>query len=296
MLNQLLWWYGYVTDINDPLQMGRVRVVVRNHYEDLPPESVPWARVFGNATNYEGVGDFIPLAPNTEVIGYFEDGLSKKKPVVMASMQNIPRMDNSRHSVSPLARGEQVLGKEPLADSPEPPSPYAAEYPYNRTITTKGGHAIELDDTPGNERIHIYHSAGAYIEINKEGRIVVKSKDSSFEIVEKDKHLQVNGNLNVRVKGDLNSLTEGDVTVTALGNMTYTSDKSIFFRAKQGVKIETPADVVVKAVGGLNLTKGGLSSLGPIQMAGGITGCFTATLGKQVQVSKGIITNISTTA
>jgi hypothetical protein len=293
MLNQLLWWYGYVVDINDPLQMGRVRVKVRNVYDSIPDDKLPWAPVMGSSINYQGVGDFTPVEVMTEVIGFFADGDSKKRPVVMASMHNIPELDEARHSVSALARGTQILDKQPLSNSPEPPSPYAAEYPYNRTITTRAGHAIELDDTPENERVHIYHKSGTYIEINSEGRIVIKSKDSSFEVVEKDKHLQVNGNLNVRVKGDMNALVEGKTAFTSKGDIDFITGGRMLLKAVGGVKVETSADMTIKANGGVSITKGSLSTLGAIQSATGISGSFTTPTGKQVQVTKGIVTNIT---
>jgi hypothetical protein len=153
--------------------------------------------------------------------------------------------------VSALARGEykdeqlnlsgngQTLPKDPYTvnslwnkppkESPidEMPSAYATEYPYNLTYTTKSGHAIELDDTIGHERIHIwhqsgtyeeisngpldakkadadrgnedfvypngsenyqYHTAGGVVEVNWKGRRSQKTVDSSFEVVSKDKN------------------------------------------------------------------------------------------------------------
>jgi len=104
--------------------------------------------------------------------------------------------DFQYHDVAALARGKfndplgrpsdgeieglgQTLPKEPYlinklwtedpkkrAPVDEFPTAYATEYPYNTTYTTKSGHAIELDDTPGNERVHIWHRSGCYEEIS----------------------------------------------------------------------------------------------------------------------------------
>lgn len=81
--------------------------------------------------------------------------------------------------VAEESRPGQTLPKEPYAISSlwkndpkahapvdEFPTAYATEYPYNTTYTTKSGHAIELDDTPGHERIHIWHKSGCYEEIS----------------------------------------------------------------------------------------------------------------------------------
>jgi hypothetical protein len=48
----------------------------------------------------------------------------------------------------------------------EPASDYDTEYPYNLVHTTKSGHAIEIDDTPGHERMHLWHRSGSYEEIS----------------------------------------------------------------------------------------------------------------------------------
>lgn len=289
------WWLGIVEDIQDPKKLGRAKVRIINEHDDLDTSDIDWAHVMLPTTSacVDGVGDTPNLAVGSRVFGFFMDGNEKQMPMIIGSFPTIPDNDDDKHSISWLAREKNSIEKTPLADSPEPPSPFAAQYPYNRTITTKGGHAIELDDTPENERVHIYHKAGTYIEINKDGRIVVKSKDSSFEIVEKDKHLQVEGKLNIRVKGDLNALVEGKANLVSKGDMNFTSSGKMTLKATGGVKVETPADMTVKAGGGLNSTKGGITALGSIQSATGITGSFTTPSGKQVQVTNGVVTNIT---
>jgi len=67
-------------------------------------------------------------------------------------------------------------------------SPYATIYPHNKVIKTASGHVIELDDTDGQERIHVYHKAGTYIEINADGGVTEKSISNKHEIVT-DKHV-----------------------------------------------------------------------------------------------------------
>lgn len=70
----------------------------------------------------------------------------------------------------------------------EPLSPYATQYPSNRVLKTASGHVIELDDTPGQERVHVYHRSGSYVEINADGGVISKAIANKHEIV-KDKHI-----------------------------------------------------------------------------------------------------------
>ena len=79
-------------------------------------------------------------------------------------------------------KGGQLLPKHPYHRGLmnivwQPPSDYNTTYPYNFVHTTKAGHAIELDDTPGFERIHWWHRSGSYEEVssNKDG--VSKDRD-----------------------------------------------------------------------------------------------------------------------
>ena len=56
----------------------------------------------------------------------------------------------------------------------EPPSPYAAEYPYNHVYESESGHVKEFDDTAGAERIHERHTSGTGYEIGPAGTKVTK--------------------------------------------------------------------------------------------------------------------------
>ena len=48
-------------------------------------------------------------------------------------------------------------------------------YPHNRVIKTPGGIVLEVDDTPDNERVHIWHPSGSYWELNARGAMVERS-------------------------------------------------------------------------------------------------------------------------
>ena len=50
-------------------------------------------------------------------------------------------------------------------------------YPFNHVIETESGHYIEIDDTKGNERIHVYHKAGTFLEISPSGDVILKTPD-----------------------------------------------------------------------------------------------------------------------
>jgi hypothetical protein len=69
----------------------------------------------------------------------------------------------------------------------EPHSAYNTQYPDNIVLATHVGITIEIDTTSGSERLHIYHPSGSYIEIDKEGNMVVRNSKNKFEIIDNDK-------------------------------------------------------------------------------------------------------------
>ena len=90
-----------------------------------------------------------------------------------------------------------------------------AKYPYNHVMETESGHYIEFDDTEGNERIHIFHKKGTFIEIDATGNVVIKTVGNVTNIVA--------GNMDTYVKGNY-SISATNVDVYAKGNLTEKVD------------------------------------------------------------------------
>jgi len=91
----------------------------------------------------------------------------------------------------------------------------SAKYPYNHVLETESGHYIEFDDTSGNERIHIFHKKGTFIEIDASGNVVIKTVGNVTNIVA--------GNMDTYVKGNY-SISATNVDVYAKGNLTEKVD------------------------------------------------------------------------
>ena len=110
----------------------------------------------------------------------------------------------------------------------EPESAYRGAYPYNKVTQTESGHIIEIDDTPGSERLHIYHKSGTYVEIDANGSVVKRTKGSSYEIIDRNgkisiagrADISVNGACNIFVGNDANIEVEGDTNITCYNDIT----------------------------------------------------------------------------
>ena len=138
----------------------------------------------------------------------------------------------NNHSVSSYARGqgEPELKTQNRINGEggsiiEPASKYKARYPFNNTMTTRSGHILEFDDTPGSERIQIFHKSGSYIEILPDGTIVTKSvKD----------HIQLAfGNISIFNQGKEDG-SQGIEITSNLGKITIAAQSDIDIYANQG--------------------------------------------------------------
>ena len=99
----------------------------------------------------------------------------------------------------------------------EPPSGYSAKYPYNRVLQTATGHSIELDDTPGSERIMIWHRDGSYIQITGSSTSY-KNMGDKYEVNERNSHVYIGGNNIVTIEGDSHVLIKGNKVEEIMGD------------------------------------------------------------------------------
>ena len=120
----------------------------------------------------------------------------------------------------------------------EPKSPYAASYPNNNVMETASGHIKEYDDTSGQERIHEYHKAGTFYEIDKDGNKVTRVVGNNYDIIAGTNYVKVRGdvfltidsncktrikgNYEVEVDGNKNEVIKGTYTQTVTGAVTET--------------------------------------------------------------------------
>ena len=142
----------------------------------------------------------------------------------------------------------------------EPESAFRGEYPYNKVTQTESGHIIEIDDTPGSERIHIYHRAGTYVEIDANGSVIKRTKGSSYEIIDRNgkisiagrADISVNGACNIFVGNDANIEVEGDVNLTCHNDITAQAGGTLNLSATEEVNI-TSANINMQAYNLMNL-------------------------------------------
>lgn len=235
---------GVVEDNNDPLKLGRVRVRIVGIHTDnkqlIPTEKLPWALV-AQATDSSpnsGKGKSSTILKGTLVLGKFLDE-QKQDPVVTHTLPGIvaeqPNVENgfcdpdgvyphadklNEPDTNRLARNEKIeetivqakkdgIDKDVTSGSgekwSEPETPYAAMYPFNTVVESHAGHIMEVDDTEGAERIHVYHKSGSFVEMHPDGTVVTKNVKDNIHIIA--------GNNNVHVKQAYNITVDGDAYI-----------------------------------------------------------------------------------
>lgn len=237
------WFFGRVEDRDDPKKIGRVRVRIYNVHPfktsgepdivSVPTAHLPWAMPINSimsagiisASLKDGVGiSPTGIMVGTTVFGFFADGNECQMPIVLGTLaglvgkeeeNELPKSATDKNSVGALKASKRIGGTSPFPG--EPASSYNAKYPYNKVLRTETGHLIEVDDSPANERIHIMHKTGSYVEINQAGDVIVKSTSNKYDITTKNDNVYVGGNINLYVKGNVNTQVDGSYTLNVKG-------------------------------------------------------------------------------
>lgn len=139
-----------------------------------------------------------------------------------------------------------------MAQIQEPPSPYAAVYPYNNVMQTESGHFQEWDDTPGAERVRTQHRVGTFVEWHPDGTQVNKIYGNGYRIVLKDDNVIIEGNCNVMIKGNAELTIEGNAVTSIQGNQQTVVEGDYDLFVKGDLSINSSGDMNLKAPNALN--------------------------------------------
>jgi hypothetical protein len=202
------WFTGAVVDINDPENLGRVKVRIYGIHSDsqvdLPDADLPWAQIVVPVTEggTNGLGNNLGIKVGALVFGMFLDGKHSQLPMIFGSL---PKFEGDGITTNSLATGTQTKSYTPDSTIGEPDDPYAAEYPKNRVYETESGHVKEYDDTPNATRIRELHQSGTFYQINHDGDLVTH--------IVRDGYRLVVGNDSVHVEGSVRIIADQGCTV-----------------------------------------------------------------------------------
>jgi muramidase (phage lysozyme) len=318
-----LFFIGVIENNVDKRLEGRVQVRafgVHGLQKDVPTDALPWAMVAQGGYDPNVVpkinswvyGMFLDGrdAQQPMVMGLIPTQFADQIDPATTGWGTIPTQDGDVSALGSapedmlqpqnhrLARGEYVQetvvlqqemgravdvkigGTEDSWDEPAPA--YGTEYPHNRVISTKN-HSIELDDTPGAERIMITHNSGSYIQIDNRGTTTTKSVSDKYDVMDRKQHVVVGGMSTVtilgnsyvyvkgnkveEIEGDLQTLVHGNHMLSVGGQSTINASDQAQIRGAD-VKIQANVGTMsVKAAKELNISAGGFGGASPYDLS-----------------------------
>lgn len=126
-----------------------------------------------------------------------------QKTIVAIKKSGITSGETASHQASGIGSDTESSETEGFA---EPETLYDAKYPYNHVYESESGHVIEIDDTPGAERIHHYHRSGSFTEYHPTADIVSKSKNNYYTIATGDNNNYAGKTYNISAEELLNMI------------------------------------------------------------------------------------------
>jgi uncharacterized protein involved in type VI secretion and phage assembly len=188
---------GQVTDNRDPEGLGRVKVAFPWLGED---SGTWWARI-AVASAGAGRGNWFLPEVDDEVLVAFEHG-DTRFPYVLGAL---------------------------WSQNAAPPEDVDDGGADRRSIWTRSGHVIQLDDTDGEEKILIVDKTGANsITITSSDNGIVISADGDIAIESASGNVMIEGN-------DVTITARGTATVEGTGGLELTSDATATL---QGATVE----------------------------------------------------------
>ena len=124
---------------------------------------------------------------------------------------------------------------------------YQPIYPYNNATVTESGHKMEMDDTPGRERVRLSHRTGTFIEMHPNGDEVHKVFGDGYEITIKNKNVLIKGACNIQIEGDCNMNVLKDMNVQVAGDYNLLVQGKTNIRSHGDVSISGDDDISITA-------------------------------------------------
>jgi hypothetical protein len=265
-----IWFTGVVEDIQDPREMGRVRVRCYGHHTDdkneLPTADLPWASQMLpiNSASMSGMGySGTGLLQGSWVIGFFRDGTNGQDPIIMGSVPSMSAFtaDTSKGFNDPdgvYPRTNFVIGGEP-----DTPRPARSEYSSSQPYTAKEDNRQEEIETAVPPRVTSISpdKADSYYErqtwqnhelediidpVYPKNHVHESESGHVFEIDDTAGNERIS---NFHRSGTYDEVVaNGDKTVTVVGNefeVTF-KDKNMYIKGNVNVTIDGNMKTLVK--------------------------------------------------
>ena len=166
------------------------------------------------------------------------------------------------------------------------------KYPDNNSLLSKSGHIFELDDTYNRERIRIHHRKGTFIEMHSNGDETHKITGDGYEIIAKNKYVNISGFCNITIEKDCIVHIKGNKTELIEGNYNQVIKGDFIQVVKGESKMLSDGNMTVGCgsdfLGSLRIVTGDhLRIEGDLSVNGGITATNITSAG-WVEAAQGV--------
>ncbi|WP_158978756.1 type VI secretion system Vgr family protein [Cellulophaga sp. L1A9] len=203
---------GVVLDNNDPDGLGRIKV--QFGWQRRMGTSTPWIKM---NTPYGGNGKgfyFIPELDEEVLVGF--ENNNPEKPYV-------------------LSAGFNSSAKSGMADADN----------NLKTIRTRSGHTIELNDTDGEEKINIYDHEGSIITFDTQAKSLYITATENIEFQAKNIKMIAEENIDIQAQGDINTASEGDTSIISESTLALQSALDTTINSDSNIAIEATSDTTI---------------------------------------------------
>ena len=166
---------------------------------------------------FEDPGKKYPGTSRKDISGFSDAGSGDMNPLAKGSAHQKTVTDKEKKRTKSIDMGDKIDPTSALTWN-ELKSVYKPTYPYNHVMETESGHVREYDDTKDLERIHEYHKAGTFYEIDKDGNKVTRIVGSNYEIVAGSDFANVKGTVNLKIDEDCNTYIKGNWKIQVDGD------------------------------------------------------------------------------
>jgi hypothetical protein len=169
-------------------------------------------------------------------------------------------------------------------------------YPYNHIQQSESGHSIEMDDTPGRERVRLQHRSKTFLEMQPNGDEVHKIYGDGYEIIAGAKNVSIKGQCNITIEGGCVVHIKGDSVTHIEGNVQQVVNGNLDQIVKGTTDITSSGDINMISQGNINLTAQTLNVNADFNIRGDITATNSisavgnVTAGKQLYAGAGVLT------
>lgn len=176
-------YMGFVRDRNDPEKRGRVRIHVPAILGPKPNSVIDWCLSSGSGLSVPPLGAtvFVTFEQGFVSNGIYRWGWLKGTTIANSDTPLAGKELDDPTWVLEKTGASGGFGVSISATIPQDPAKATKpQYPFNKVYQSEGGFIFEVDDSPDQKRLRIFHPAGTTLLIDADGSVHVHSKGAQY--------------------------------------------------------------------------------------------------------------------